>query len=58
MTAVEFPGPGFTAEQWNQINALATSLRPGQGLWLSGSASTTSSNSGYGFTIFDVDQAP
>ncbi|MBN9547648.1 MAG: flavodoxin domain-containing protein, partial [Alphaproteobacteria bacterium] len=36
MTAFEFPGPGFTAEQWNQINALATSLGPGQGLWLSG----------------------
>ncbi len=36
MTAFEFPGPGFTAQQWNQINALAASLRPGQGLWLSG----------------------
>ena len=36
MTALEFAGPGFTAEQWNQINALATSLGPGQGLWLSG----------------------
>ncbi|RWG80523.1 assimilatory sulfite reductase (NADPH) flavoprotein subunit [Mesorhizobium sp.] len=36
MTAFEFAGPGFTAEQWNQINALATSLGPGQGLWLSG----------------------
>ncbi|WP_315918299.1 assimilatory sulfite reductase (NADPH) flavoprotein subunit [Mesorhizobium sp. SP-1A] len=36
MTALEFPGPGLTAEQWVQISALATSLRPGQALWLSG----------------------
>ena len=36
MTTVEFPGPGITLEQWNQISALATSLRPGQALWLSG----------------------
>jgi sulfite reductase (NADPH) flavoprotein alpha-component len=33
---MEFCGPGVTAEQWDQINALATSLRPGQALWLSG----------------------
>ena len=36
MTAFEFPGPGFTAEQWERINALTISLRPGQGLWISG----------------------
>jgi sulfite reductase (NADPH) flavoprotein alpha-component len=33
---MEFPGPGITLEQWNQVSALATSLRPGQALWLSG----------------------
>jgi sulfite reductase (NADPH) flavoprotein alpha-component len=36
MTTLEFPGPGITLEQWNQVGALATSLRPGQALWLSG----------------------
>jgi sulfite reductase (NADPH) flavoprotein alpha-component len=36
MTALEFPGPGLNVDQWNQIGALATSLRPGQALWLSG----------------------
>lgn len=36
MTVANFPGPGLTAEQWSQVNALATSLNPGQGLWLSG----------------------
>ncbi|TPK54830.1 assimilatory sulfite reductase (NADPH) flavoprotein subunit [Mesorhizobium sp. B2-4-19] len=36
MTAFEFPGPGFTAEQWERINALTISLKPGQGLWISG----------------------
>jgi sulfite reductase (NADPH) flavoprotein alpha-component len=36
MTAMEFPGPGFTSEQWNQIKALAISMKPGQGLWISG----------------------
>ncbi|TAN10106.1 MAG: sulfite reductase [NADPH] flavoprotein alpha-component, partial [Rhizobiaceae bacterium] len=36
MTTMEFPGPGITLEQWNQVSALATSLRPGQALWLSG----------------------
>lgn len=36
MTTLEFPGPGISLEQWNQISALATSLRPGQALWLSG----------------------
>ncbi|MBP1883969.1 assimilatory sulfite reductase (NADPH) flavoprotein subunit [Sinorhizobium mexicanum] len=36
MTALEFPGPGLTADQWSQISALATSLRPGQALWISG----------------------
>ena len=36
MTALEFPGPGLNVDQWNQISALATSLRPGQALWLSG----------------------
>ncbi len=36
MTALEFPGPGLNADQWNQVGALATSLRPGQALWLSG----------------------
>ncbi|UDL90457.1 assimilatory sulfite reductase (NADPH) flavoprotein subunit [Mesorhizobium sp. PAMC28654] len=36
MAAFEFPGPGFTAEQWERINALTISLKPGQGLWISG----------------------
>ncbi|MGP2492376.1 assimilatory sulfite reductase (NADPH) flavoprotein subunit [Mesorhizobium sp. PUT5] len=36
MTVANFPGPGLTAEQWSQVTALATSLNPGQGLWLSG----------------------
>lgn len=36
MTAMEFPGPGFTAEQWDQLKALAISLRHGQALWISG----------------------
>ena len=36
MTAIEFSPPTLTAEQWQQINALATSLRPDQALWISG----------------------
>ncbi|MCB1444520.1 MAG: assimilatory sulfite reductase (NADPH) flavoprotein subunit [Rhizobiaceae bacterium] len=36
MTTMEFPGPGFTSEQWDQIKALAVSVRPGQALWISG----------------------
>lgn len=33
----DFPGPGLlSAEQWRQINALATVLSPRQALWLSG----------------------
>jgi sulfite reductase (NADPH) flavoprotein alpha-component len=36
MTAFEFPGPGFTAEQWERLNALAVSLKAGQALWISG----------------------
>jgi sulfite reductase (NADPH) flavoprotein alpha-component len=36
MTAIEFTPPALTAEQWQQINALATSLRPDQALWISG----------------------
>jgi sulfite reductase (NADPH) flavoprotein alpha-component len=36
MTAIEFTPPTLTAEQWQQINALATSLRPDQALWISG----------------------
>jgi sulfite reductase (NADPH) flavoprotein alpha-component len=36
MTAIEFIAPALTAEQWRQINALATSLRPDQALWISG----------------------
>lgn len=36
MTAMEFPGPGFTAEQWEQLKALAVSMKPGQALWISG----------------------
>jgi sulfite reductase (NADPH) flavoprotein alpha-component len=36
MTAIEFAPPTLTAEQWQQINALATSLRPDQALWISG----------------------
>ncbi len=36
MTVANFPGPGLSAEQWNQVSALATSLNPGQAMWLSG----------------------
>jgi sulfite reductase (NADPH) flavoprotein alpha-component len=36
MTALQFPGPGFTAQQWEGLNALAVSLQPGQALWISG----------------------
>ncbi|MHA6641436.1 assimilatory sulfite reductase (NADPH) flavoprotein subunit [Mesorhizobium sp. A623] len=36
MTALEFPGPGFSAEQWERLNGLATTLKPGQALWISG----------------------
>jgi sulfite reductase (NADPH) flavoprotein alpha-component len=36
MTTLEFPGPGLSAEQWEQIQALSISLKPGQGLWISG----------------------
>lgn len=36
MTALEFPGPGLSAEQWQQISTLAVSVRPGQALWISG----------------------
>jgi len=36
MSKLEFAGPGLTIEQWEQISTLATSLKPGQALWLSG----------------------
>ncbi|OJU47699.1 MAG: sulfite reductase [NADPH] flavoprotein, alpha-component [Mesorhizobium sp. 61-13] len=36
MTALQFPGPGFTAEQWERLSTLAVSLQPGQALWISG----------------------
>jgi sulfite reductase (NADPH) flavoprotein alpha-component len=36
MTAMEFPGPGFTSDQWEQIKTLAISMKPGQALWISG----------------------
>jgi sulfite reductase (NADPH) flavoprotein alpha-component len=36
MTALEFPGPGFSSEQWEQLKALTTTIRPGQALWISG----------------------
>jgi sulfite reductase (NADPH) flavoprotein alpha-component len=36
MKAVEFPGPGLTAEQWDHVQALAVSLAPQQLTWLSG----------------------
>ena len=36
MTAFEFPGPGFSAEQWERLSGLATTLKPGQALWISG----------------------
>jgi sulfite reductase (NADPH) flavoprotein alpha-component len=36
MTAFEFNGPGLTEEQWKQIKAIATSLKPDQAFWLSG----------------------
>lgn len=36
MTALEFPGPGLTVDQWSQISVLTTSVRPGQALWISG----------------------
>ena len=38
VTSIAMPAwtPALTAEQWQQINALATSLRPDQALWISG----------------------
>jgi sulfite reductase (NADPH) flavoprotein alpha-component len=36
MTKMEFLGPGLSNEQWERINGLAVSLKPGQALWLSG----------------------
>ncbi|MBN9042574.1 MAG: sulfite reductase [NADPH] flavoprotein, alpha-component [Rhizobiales bacterium 62-47] len=36
MTKLEFSGPGLSNDQWERINGLAVSLKPGQGLWLSG----------------------
>jgi sulfite reductase (NADPH) flavoprotein alpha-component len=36
VSVFEFPATALTAEQWQQVNALAQSLRPGQALWLSG----------------------
>ena len=36
MTKLEFSGPGLSNEQWDRINGLAVSLKPGQALWLSG----------------------
>src|SRR5690606_34758438 len=36
MTAFEFPGPGFTADQSERLSGLATTLKPGQTLWISG----------------------
>lgn len=36
MTALELSGPGLTEDQWDQIRAVATSLRPDHALWLSG----------------------
>ena len=36
MTALDFPGPGFTADQWERLGGLATTLKPGQALWISG----------------------
>lgn len=36
MTKLEFSGPGLSNDQWERINALAVSLKPGQALWLSG----------------------
>lgn len=36
MSVLEISATALTAEQWQQVNALAQSLRPGQALWLSG----------------------
>ena len=36
MTAMEFPGPGFNSDQWDQIKTLSISMKPGQALWISG----------------------
>jgi sulfite reductase (NADPH) flavoprotein alpha-component len=36
MTALEFPGPGFSSDQLERLSGLATSLKPGQALWISG----------------------
>ncbi|OQM73790.1 assimilatory sulfite reductase (NADPH) flavoprotein subunit [Manganibacter manganicus] len=36
MTALQFPGPGFSADQLERLSGLATSLQPGQALWISG----------------------
>lgn len=39
MTAIEFTSPTLTAEQWQHINALATSLQPDQALSIGGELS-------------------
>jgi len=36
MTAIELTPTGLTAEQWQQVNALAASLTSDQALWISG----------------------
>jgi sulfite reductase (NADPH) flavoprotein alpha-component len=36
MTAIELSGPSLNEEQWRQIRAIATALKPDQALWLSG----------------------
>ncbi len=36
VSVLEISATALTAEQWQQVNALAQSLRPGQALWLSG----------------------
>ncbi len=36
MTAIEFRGPGFSDEQWEQLRTLSTSLDSRQLLWVSG----------------------
>ena len=35
MTAVEFPDPAFSSDQWEQIKTFATFMKPGYAHWIS-----------------------
>jgi sulfite reductase (NADPH) flavoprotein alpha-component len=55
----KFPGPGlFSAQQWEQIDALAASLSPRQALWLSGYfAGVESARGGAEVALLDAPKA-